>query len=394
MKKSIFILSVALSLAFIACTKPDSGSEINPPTPPATEDKEDPKPEPLPAPVLESLSTSFGNKGVYGEEIVITGQNFSTQAGGNVLLFDDVTCTDFVEAQATKLVARIPELALKEVVQVRVSTVAGTSEALPLELDLRRCDSAIVFKGAKVEELRPGVKWISTITQWKGEPRSINIVTVPKSEVANLHFTYPSGKITTSDQCVSAGAIVGINAQYFDNSTGGTGLARDFLKIDGVVATQGTDGRSSTFAGGAFVITDGVAEIKSVAGNEGARDLTDKNVMVCGPLLINNGEYAYLSQNTTHNTDPHPRTAVAITENGSVLLVTIDGRFPGQAVGMSTPLMQEFFTLLGAKYALNLDGGGSTTMYIKGKGFVNHGSDGSNWNNPKERKVNSIIYLK
>jgi exopolysaccharide biosynthesis protein len=137
-----------------------------------------------------------------------------------------------------------------------------------------------------------------------------------------------------------------------------------------------------------------VAEIKSVAGNEGARDLTDKNVMVCGPLLINNGEYAYLSQNTTHNTDPHPRTAVAITENGSVLLVTIDGRFPGKAVGMSTPLMQEFFTLLGAKYALNLDGGGSTTMYIKGKGFVNHGSDGSNWNNPKERKVNSIIYLK
>ena len=74
--------------------------------------------------------------------------------------------------------------------------------------------------------------------------------------------------------------------------------------------------------------------------------------------------------------------------------MTIDGRFPGQAVGMPTPLMQEFFTILGAKSALNLDGGGSTTMYIKGKGFVNHGSDGSNWTNPTERKVNSIIYLK
>jgi exopolysaccharide biosynthesis protein len=60
---------------------------------------------------------------------------------------------------------------------------------------------------------------------------------------------------------------------------------------------------------------------------------------------------------------------------------------------MPTPLMQEFFTILGARSVLNLDGGGSTTMYVKGKGVVNHGSDGT-WDTPKERAVNSIIYLK
>ena len=394
MKKLLFVFSFVLSLAIAcsSCTKPDSGSEGNQDTPPVTEDKEEQKPASVP--VIESLSTSFGNKAVYGEELVINGQNFSTQTGGNVLLFDDISCTDFIETKQTRLVARIPEGIRKELAQVRVSTAGGTSEALPLEFDLRRCDSVALFKGAKVEELRPGVKWVSTITQWKGEPRSINVVTVPKSEVANLHFTYPSGMVKTSVQCKEVDALVGINAQYFDNSSGGTGLARDFLKIDGVVSTQGTDKRNSTFAGGAFVITDGVADIKAVNGNEGARTLADQNVMVCGPLLIDNGEYASLNLNSTHNTETHPRTAVAVTENGSVLLVTIDGRFPGQAVGMPTPLMQEFFTILGAKSALNLDGGGSTTMYIKGKGFVNHGSDGSNWTNPTERKVNSIIYLK
>lgn len=392
MKKLLFVFSFVLSFVVVcgSCTKPGSGAEGNPETPPHIEDKE----EQAPAPILESLSTSFGNKAVYGEELVITGQNFSTQTGGNVLLFDDISCTDFVETQKTRLVARIPEGIRKEQTQVRVSTKGGTSEALPLEFDLRRCDSAALFKGAKVEELRPGVKWVSTITQWKGEPRSINVVTVPKSEVAHLHFTYPSGKVKTSVQCKEADALVGINAQYFDNNSGGTGLARDFLKIDGVVSTQGTDNRNSTFASGAFVITNGVADIKAVSGNEGARTLADRNVMVCGPLLIDNGEYTSLNLNSTHNTDTHPRTAVAVTENGSVLLVTIDGRFPGKAVGMPTPLMQEFFTILGAKSALNLDGGGSTTMYIKGKGMINHGSDGSNWTNPTERQVNSIIYLK
>lgn len=397
MKKIGFVVSALLSLALVcgSCTKPDAGDEGNQQVPPTTQDKEEEeKPAPKPVPVIESLSTSFGNKAVYGEKLVIAGQNFSEQANGNVLLFDDVSCTDFVEAGQTRLVVEIPENIRKESVQIRVSTVAGTSEPLSLEFDLRRCDSTLVFKGAKVEELRPGVKWISTITQWQGEPRSINIVTVPKSEIKNLHLTYPSGKVKTSEQCKSADALVGINGQYFDNSSGGTGLARDFLKIDGVVANQGANGRSSTYASGAFVFTDGVADVKRVSQNEGARNLTDKNVMVCGPLLMENGKYASLDLSTTHNTDTHPRTAVAVTENGSVLLVTIDGRFPGQAVGMPTPLMQEFFTLLGAKSVLNLDGGGSTTMYIKGKGMVNHGSDGSNWNNPTERKVNSIIYLK
>ena len=398
MKKIGFILPALLSLALVcgSCTKPDAGADNSQQVPPTSQDKEEEKPEPeqIPVPVLESLSTSFGNKAVYGEKLIITGQNFSDQASGNVLLFDDVSHTAFVEVGQTRLVAVIPENIRKESVQVRVSTAAGTSEPLPLEFDIRRCDSTLVFKGAKVEELRPGVKWISTITKWQGEPRSINIVTVPKSEIKNLHLTYPSGKVKTSEQCKSADALVGINGQYFDNSSGGTGLARDFLKIDGTVATQGADGRSSTFASGAFVFTDGVADVIRVRQNEGARSLTDKNVMVCGPLLIENGKYASLDLSTTHNTDTHPRTAVAVTENGNVLLVTIDGRFPGQAVGMPTPLMQEFFTLLGAKSVLNLDGGGSTTMYIKGKGMVNHGSDGSNWNNPTERKVNSIIYLK
>lgn len=389
-------LFAAMSILFAsgACTKPlveDVGNTL----PPTTQGKEDEEaPEEPSEPVLESITTSFGNKAVAGERLILTGQNFDSKKEGNILLFDDVTCTDIIEAEETKLVAIIPDNLTKETVQLRVATKGGTSEALPLQVDLRRCDSVAVFKGAKVEELRPGVKWTSTITTWKGEPRSINIVSIPKSEFRNLHFTYPSGMVKTSAQCMEVDALVGINGQYFDNSSGGTGLARDFLKIDGTVMTEGANKRNLTLAGGAFVFSSNRADIKVVNANEGARALTDRNVMVCGPHLMSNGTYSTLDLTTTHNTNSHPRTAVAITEDGSVLFVTIDGRFPGKAVGMSTPLMQEFFTLLGAKSALNLDGGGSTTMYIKGRGIVNHACDGTNWDNPKERAVNSIIYLK
>ena len=96
----------------------------------------------------------------------------------------------------------------------------------------------------------------------------------------------------------------------------------------------------------------------------------------------------------SHNTTTHPRTGVGITDDGKVLLVTVDGRFPEKAVGMSTTLFTHLFEVFGAEYALNLDGGGSTTMWIEGYGIVNHPCDERQWDNPVERKVGSIVYLK
>ena len=48
---------------------------------------------------------------------------------------------------------------------------------------------------------------------------------------------------------------------------------------------------------------------------------------------------------------------------------------------------------LGAKYALNLDGGGSTTLWVKGVGVVNYPCENKIWDHGGERKVGSILYL-
>ena len=88
----------------------------------------------------------------------------------------------------------------------------------------------------------------------------------------------------------------------------------------------------------------------------------------------------------------HPRTAVGISKDGSELFVTtIDGRSESSG-GMSLEDMGEFFADIGAYNAVNLDGGGSTTMLARTAGadapaLQNDPSDG------KQRTVaNALVF--
>lgn len=93
----------------------------------------------------------------------------------------------------------------------------------------------------------------------------------------------------------------------------------------------------------------------------------------------------------------HPRTAVARTENNHILLITVDGRAE-KAAGMSakelTQFIQKWFN---PKDALNLDGGGSTTMWLKGStvsstGVINYPTDDKKFDHYGQRKIrNSLI---
>jgi hypothetical protein len=63
---------------------------------------------------------------------------------------------------------------------------------------------------------------------------------------------------------------------------------------------------------------------------------------------------------------PNPRTAVGIGADGRrVLLVVIDGRRPGVTAGMTLQQTADLMRGLGAREALNLDGGGSSALVVK-----------------------------
>ncbi len=104
-----------------------------------------------------------------------------------------------------------------------------------------------------------------------------------------------------------------------------------------------------------------------------------------GPLLLWNGrrleEPEKESISRVFFLARHPRTAVGARADGTLLFVTVDGRRAKESVGMSIPELTDLMLELGCVSAINLDGGGSTTMVIEGKTVNRPSSSGGDRRN-------------
>jgi exopolysaccharide biosynthesis protein len=119
-------------------------------------------------------------------------------------------------------------------------------------------------------------------------------------------------------------------------------------------------------------------------------DLSEKNIIHAvggGPRLLEAGELKITGQEEGFQNDilngRAPRTAVALTGDNHLLLLTIDGRQNNFSVGMTLAEVAQTLKDLGAVDAVNLDGGGSARMVIRG--FT--------MNNPSEKRLisNGVI---
>jgi exopolysaccharide biosynthesis protein len=109
-----------------------------------------------------------------------------------------------------------------------------------------------------------------------------------------------------------------------------------------------------------------------------------------GPILLAQGQI----QTNPDGFNPssfvnarHPRTAMGTRKDGTLVLVTVDGRQPKKSVGMTIPELAALMLEFGCEDAMNLDGGGSTTMVIGGK-VVNSVSDATG-----ERAVSDALLV-
>ena len=82
-----------------------------------------------------------------------------------------------------------------------------------------------------------------------------------------------------------------------------------------------------------------------------------------------------------------PRTMAGVRRDGSLLLVTVDGRRPGWSAGVTLREGARVMRSLGARDALNLDGGGSTSMAVRGR-VANLPSDPGG-----ERRVSDVLLV-
>jgi len=119
--------------------------------------------------------------------------------------------------------------------------------------------------------------------------------------------------------------------------------------------------------------------------------------LASGPLMLKDGRYCdwSLCEKDFIRTK-HPRSAVALTKDGKILFITVDGRLPKHAGGVSIPELAHLIRILGGKDAINLDGGGSTTLWLSGapdNGIVNYPCDNKRFDHRGERTVPNILYI-
>ncbi|MFB9838659.1 phosphodiester glycosidase family protein, partial [Actinoallomurus acaciae] len=105
-----------------------------------------------------------------------------------------------------------------------------------------------------------------------------------------------------------------------------------------------------------------------------------------GPQLVHDGRVtiAPKADGLIHPDDPsyfygwgirrNPRTMIGVDRRGRLLLVEVDGRYAAHSEGLTIPEAGELMRSLGAVEAMNLDGGGSSTMVADGQ-LVNTPSD-------------------
>lgn len=190
-------------------------------------------------------------------------------------------------------------------------------------------------------------------------------------------------------------ARVALNGTFFDVKNGGS---VDLIKVDGHTfdTTRVNDNHLAEHQQAAIVIDHNRVQIIYGGDNPGwDRRLPADNVMTTGPLLLRRGQPHPLRKNA-FNDNRHPRTCLCIGPRRRLILATIDGRNT-RAQGMNLHELTSLMRWLGCRDAINLDGGGSTTLWIRdqpGNGVVNYPSDSKQWIHTGERPVSNAFLIR
>lgn len=221
----------------------------------------------------------------------------------------------------------------------------------------------------------------------------LSVIEIPKKSSYRLAFSYEPKRTITSRHAAKHKAVAAINGSFFDMQEHNPIC---FLRIDGKrlgINEPGTDPvNRKYYQTGTIVIVNGTPIILRTQPSRKWEDLIPyTDVMTAGPLLIYHGEQQPMRNDRTFVTNRHNRTALGIKDDGTIVLFTVDGRFK-ESAGMSLPELIKTLSWLGCRDAINLDGGGSTTMYLNGQ-VKNYPSDNGRFDHSGERGVSNCILV-
>ena len=244
-------------------------------------------------------------------------------------------------------------------------------------------DDGLVHKQAQIKSLFNSVQ-------------SINLIEIPRASKRKIGIAGNEGMKRTSQQATEKGAVAAINGTYYNMKEGNSVC---FYKIGDIVIDNTTDGEFKSRVNGAIREKRGKIEIIEWSKPiEQSYKKSKGTVLASGPIMLDNGKRSDWSACSKSFIETrHPRSAIYTKGDGTVVFITVDGRSAGNADGMSIPELAYLVKILGGDDAINLDGGGSTTLWLKGapdNGVLNYPTDNKLFDHAGERSVSNIFYVK
>lgn len=267
-------------------------------------------------------------------------------------------------------------------------------------LGVQASDSLRFVNAKRTSFIVPGAKGYFLQAELFGAPQTISVIKLSQKKF-RPRLVQTDELATTSWLASSNRAICAINAGYWSRDT----TPATYLRIDGHDISTTARGLYHRVNG--VVLLDGEFDVVSCMPDDYEKlAAKHNNLIAVGPVLIDEG--SRISYEHVKNGHPdytagavrffharHPRSVIGRNAKGEVFLVVVDGRNSENAAGMSIYELGNLCVWLGLTDAINLDGGGSSTLWSSTDGVINHPCDNRKFDHEGERAVSSaILFLK
>lgn len=227
-----------------------------------------------------------------------------------------------------------------------------------------------------------------------GSRQSISVATYPGRKFTTSIVHLDRRAESTSDLGKAAGADIAVNGSYFnvktfepvtfvltDKKIVGRTTPNELMRTNGMLAFRDKKGRRMD------IFFCDTSEYGQVARRY-------RSALAAGPVLIDGGRIVEYDSDKSFYTGRHPRTLIGKRADGEVVMVVIDGRFKGRGEGATIAETAYIARQLGLVEALNLDGGGSSTLWTAQEGVLNHPYDNRRFDHEGERGVPNCIVVR
>lgn len=271
------------------------------------------------------------------------------------------------------------------------------------------CCPSLDHESWSVHEVVPGIKLFQQhFNELFGIKQFVSILAININQEnvkmgVTASYLFEEDQLTVPELAKFSNAMAAVNGGFAHG--GPKKVNSGILKIKGqILPFLQEEPEELHFVGSSAIgiDTEGRLHFRQRSGNRWDNEWKEmKYALAGGHRLLDDGDIFSIVENEKYVSDReirhavsrHPRTAIGIRPDNVAILITIDGRHPSQSIGLTLYELAQMLKALGCTDAINLDGGGSTTMWVRNYGVINHPSDNGQFDKEGVRNVRSAVII-